>query len=130
MTNKEIIRERFIQNNTAIRKDGSVRMLACFKEKYGNMSLEEAFDQFYAEVTGFLSLKAKINEFEKFLFNEHLAGRCQFQQSAKSESKYYTWNGVKYRFGSHVYPTGSMTDSLLKVVDLVADPELINEIQF
>ena len=130
MTNKETIKERFIQYNTKVRKDGSIRFLACFREKYGDMSLDEAFELYYEEVTGRLALLEKVKQFEKFLYNEHREGRAHFQQSAKSESRYYNWKGIKYRFSSHVYPTGSMTDELLGIVDLAANPELINNIEY
>ena len=130
MTNKETIKKRFISSNTKMRKDGSIRTLASFREKYGDMSLDDAFELFYAEVTGFLSLKDKIKEFENFLRNEVAEGRCVYQESRISESRYYRWNGTKYRFSSHVYPTGSMTDEVMRVVDFAANPELINNVKY
>lgn len=130
MTNKETIKQRFISNNTAVRKDGSIRLLACFREKYGNMTIDEAFELFYAEVTGFLSLKDKIKAFENFLRNEVAEGRCRYEESRISESRYYRWNGTKYRFSSHVYPTGSMTDEIMNIVDFAANPELINNVKY
>lgn len=130
MTNKDTIKKRFISNNTAVRKDGSLRLLACFREKYGNMTLDEAFESFYAEVTGFLSLKDKIKAFENFLRKEVAEGRCRYEESRISESRYYRWNGTKYRFSSHVYPTGSMTDKIMNIVDFAADPELINNVKY
>ena len=68
----------------------------------------------------------KIRDFENFL----IAQGCKRENSNISESRYYIYNGVKYRFSGHIYPTGSMTNELLKVVDLAADPELIDNIKF
>lgn len=131
MTSKETLKERFIKNNTTVRKDGSVRMLKCFREKYGEMSVDDAFELFYSELERLNTLHDKVDAFERFLYNEYLEGRCTRQQSNISESRYYTWNSVKYRFSRHYYPTGSMTaDFGLKIVDLCANPELIETIKY
>lgn len=123
-TSKQTMKERFIQNNTKVKKDGTIRMLSCFRQKYGDMSIDEAFELFYAEAVGYMDLKKKVDEFEDFLRETG----CNCVQSNISESRYYYWNGVKYRFSSHVYPTGSMTDEIMNVVDLAANPELIENI--
>ena len=127
---KEQMKQMFVNNNTKTRKDGSIRILECFKCRFGNMSIDEAFELHYAEVMGRVALLDKVKEFEKFLWNEYREGRCQREQSSKSESRYYRWNGIKYRFSSHVYPTGSMTDELLGIIDLAANPELINNVKY
>lgn len=127
---KEFMKQQFINNNTKTYKDGSVRILLRFREKYGEMSIDDAFELHYNEVMGRLELREKVKQFERFLYNEYLEGRCQRQQSGRSESRYYYWQGTKYRFSSHVYPTGSMTDEIMKVIDLAADPELILNIKY
>ena len=67
----------------------------------------------------------KIKKFEQYLISQN--ARCV--QSSKSESRYYYYKCKKYRFSSHIYPTGSMTNDLLGVVDLCADKCLIDEIE-
>lgn len=116
--------ELFVKNNTKGR-DG-ITPNANFKRTYGEISFEEAFESYLIQVNSFLSLKKRIEEFEHFLQSEGV----ERIQSGISESRYYHYNGIKYRFSSHVYPTGSMTDKTMGVIDLAADPELINEISF
>jgi len=123
MTTKKLF-ELFILNNTKGR-DG-VNPNANYIRTYGNVSFEEAFEVYLSNVASFVSLKDKIAKFEKFL----IANDAKVAHSNISESRYYFYNGVKYRFSGHVYPTGSMTDKILGVVDLAADPELINEVKF
>lgn len=112
-------------------KQGHERMKknAAYRRTFGNMPVMQAYVQFKAEhdarMAKYDELENKIAAFEKFLENKN--ANCQ--QSKKSESRYYTYNGKKYRFSNHVYPTGSMTNELLGVVDLCADKELIYEIE-
>lgn len=112
-------------------KQGHERMKknAAYRRTFGNISVIEAYAQFKAEhdarMAKYNELENKIAAFEKFLESEN----ASYQQSNKSESRYYTYNGKKYRFSAHVYPTGSMTNELLGVVDLCADKELIYEIE-
>jgi len=70
--------------------------------------------------------EAKIKRFENFLIEK--GARCE--NSNISESRYYYYDGKKYRFSAHVYPTGSMTNEMLGVVDLAADTYLIDNINF
>ncbi len=121
MTTRKLF-ELFVKNNTKGR-DG-ITPNANFKRTYGEISFEQAFESYLTNVNDFLSLKKKIDKFESFLLKEG----CQRIQSNISESRYYYYGGIKYRFSSHVYPTGSMTDKIIGVVDLAADPELINDV--
>lgn len=123
MTTQQLY-ELFVKNNTKSR-DG-INPNADFKRKYGEVSFEEAFEVYLAEVNHYVGLRKKIDAFEKFLQKEGV----KRIQSASSESRYYHYNGIKYRFSSHIYPTGSMTDDIMGVVDLAADPELIDKISF
>lgn len=112
-------------------KQGHERMKknADYRRTFGNIPVMQAYAQFKAEhdarMAKYEELEKKISAFEKFLESEN-AG---YQQSNKSESRYYYYKGNKYRFSSHVYPTGSMTDYTLGVYDLCADKELIYEIE-
>ena len=90
------------------------------------MSFEEAYKEEEERINALLKRQEKIRAFEAFLVNK--GARCE--QSNVSESRYYSFNCKKYRFSGHVYPTGSMTNELLGVVDLAADPELIDNIVF
>ena len=121
MTTRKLF-ELFVKHNTKGR-DG-ITPNAYFKRTYGDISFEQAFESYLTNVNDFLSLKKKIDKFESFLLKEG----CQRIQSNISESRYYYYGGIKYRFSSHVYPTGSMTDKIMGVVDLAADPELINDV--
>lgn len=100
-----------------------------YRRTFGNMPVVQAYAQFKAEhdarMAKYDELEKKISNFEKYLISQN----ARFTQSSKSESRYYTFNGKKYRFSNHVYPTGSMTNELLGVVDLCADEELIYEIE-
>ena len=116
--------ELFVLNNTKGR-DG-VNKNAKFREVYGDVSFEEAFEVYLAEINIYISLRAKIAAFEKFLIKNNV----QSVYSNISESRYYYYEGVKYRFSAHVYPTGSMTSELMGVVDLAADPELIEKVKY
>lgn len=123
MTTKRLF-ELFVLNNTKGRE--GVNPNANYIRMYGNISFEEAFEVYLSNVASFLSLKDKITKFEKFL----ISNNAKVTYSNISESRYYFYNGVKYRFSDHVYPTGSMTNKILSVVDLAADPELIDEVKF
>lgn len=111
-------------------KKGYCRLTQNFYDRFQGMTLSQAYQAElvrWAEATG---LSAKVREFEQFLQEQG----CEAKQSSISESRYYFYNGVKYRFSAHIYPTGSMTsrweDGSYNVIDLAADPELINEINF
>ena len=112
-------------------KQGHERMKknAEYRRTFGNMSVLEAYAQFKAEhdarMAKYEELEKKISNFEKYLISQN--AKCV--QSKKSESRYYYFNGKEYRFSAHVYPTGSMTNELLGVIDLCADKELIYEIE-
>ena len=86
--------------------------------------MEEAFEQYYQEMCEYDKLCEKVNNFETFLLNQGITP----VNSNISESRYYHFKGIKIRFSSHVYPTGSMTDRLMKVYDLCADKHLIDEV--
>lgn len=111
----------FVENNT--RRRDMVTPCASYKERYGDMSFEDAFQIHWKDVQSFLGLKAKIDKFEVRL-KELGAIRTQ---SNISESRYYQYDGCTFRFSSHVYPTGSMTNEMLKIYDFAANPELINK---
>lgn len=102
---------------------------ADYRRDFGNLPIMQAYAQFKAEhdtrMAKYEGLERKISAFEKFLTDKN--ARCV--QSNKSESRYYYYNGKKYRFSAHVYPTGSITNELLGVVDLCADKELIYEVE-
>ncbi len=111
------------QGNEKIKKNAS------YRRDFGNLPIMQAYAQFKAEhdarMAKYEELERKISAFEKFLTDKN--ARCV--QSNKSESRYYYYNGKKYRFSAHVYPTGSMTNELLGIVDLCADEYLINEVE-
>ena len=95
-----------------------------FIEQYGDVSFEEAYPLYVERITAMFSTKDKIDAFEKFLRSQGV----ECKQSNVSESRYYYYNGMKYRFSSHIYPTGSMTSEYC--VYFAADPELIHTIKF
>lgn len=103
------------------RKDGVTPTMS-YKEKYGEMSFEESFETHWKSCAAYMVLMNKIDRFE----NRLIALGAVRENSNISESRYYQYDGYKFRFSSHVYPTGSMTNELLKVYDFAADPELIN----
>lgn len=121
MTTQELFK-LFCKNNT----NGAGRKERRYIQEYGDISFEEAFPVYLEKMASITGILDKVKTFEQFLINNNI--RCT--QSNVSESRYYFYNGVKYRFSSHVYPTGSMTNKELGVIDLAADPELINEISF
>lgn len=94
------------------------------------MTLSQAYEAEVARWAEVKGLSAKVRDFEQFLQEQG----CEVKQSNISESRYYFYKGVKYRFSAHIYPTGSMTsrwdDGSYNVVDFAADPEIINQIQY
>ena len=113
----------FKKNNTKNRD--SINVNEKFIETYGNVTLEEAFyNVFLPKVNIIDARNYKIEQFEKHL----LSIGVEPQQSNRSESRYYYHNGNKYRFSSHVYPTGSMTSE--DCFDFAADMHLIDDIEF
>lgn len=95
-----------------------------FIEQYGNVSFEDAYPVYVERITSMFSTSEKIEAFEKFLRSLGL----EEKQSNISESRYYNYNGMKYRFSNHIYPTGSMTSEFC--IDFAADPQLIHTIKF
>lgn len=106
--------------------NGAGRPERRFIEQYGNISFEEAYPLYISDLSKYFGQQDKINAFEQFL----IAKGVERTQSNISESRYYHYEGVKYRFSSHVYPTGSMSDNTLKTIDFAADPEMIDTINF
>lgn len=111
----------FVKQNTN-RRNGKI--LKCYKEKYGDMPMEEAFEQHYQSICEYEKLIEKVDKLETYLLNQEIRP----VYSNISESRYYHFKGLKLRFSSHVYPTGSMTDRLMNVYDLCAEPNLIDEV--
>lgn len=99
-----------------------------FIEKFGDVSFEEAYPVYIEGIKALFGNDKKIEDFERYLISKGV----QRIQSGKSESRYYYYNGVKYRFSSHIYPTGSMTElgGACKCIDFAANPELINTVKF
>lgn len=95
-----------------------------FIEQYGNVSFEDAYLVYEEESKKRFLMYEKIEEFELFLISQGVTET----QSNVSESRYYSYKGMKYRFSSHIYPTGSMTSD--NCIDFAADPHLIHEIKF
>ena len=111
----------FVRRNTNLRNG---RILKCYREKYGDMPFEEAFDIEYKRIEEYLELRKKVEGLEQYLLNKGIVPT----NSNISESRYYYFGGCKLRFSAHIYPTGSMTDKLLNVYDLCAEPNLIDEV--
>ena len=112
--------EFFVKQNT----NGRGRKEARFIEAYGDVSFEQAYPIYVAEITERLTQAEKIKAFENYL----LSLGVEEIKSNVSESRYYNYQGMKYRFSSHVYPTGSMTNE--NTIDFAADPQLIETIIF
>lgn len=122
----------FKQNYTkVVGKEGhrKTKKNAAYRREFGNMPILKAYSLFKAEYETRCAenerISNKIDNFEKYLISQN--AKCV--QSKKSESRYYYYNGKEYRFSAHIYPTGSMTNELLGVVDLCADKELIYKIE-
>ncbi len=104
--------------------NGAGRPERRFVEMYGNVTFDEAYPVYLQKITEMFSTKDRINAFEDYLISLGLSET----QSKISESRYYFYEGMKYRFSGHVYPTGSMTSDFC--IDFAADPELIHTIKF
>jgi len=120
----ERLKELFIQNN--INAEGKSNYHFFRATGFSFLPLEEAWDIYLAKVDLMKSRWLKIERFEAFLRSQNV----EEKQSKISESRYYNYNGVTYRFSSHVYPTGSMTNLDFGKVDLCADPDLIDDVNF
>lgn len=126
MMTLEQFRKQYIIVNE---KKGVCRITMDFFNRWGNTTFPKAYSAYVAEVSEFFGYRDKIKKFESFLRENGVAEI----HSNISESRYYFWNGVKYRFSEHVYPTGTMTsryEGAYTVVDFAADPQIINEINF
>lgn len=108
------------------RKNGTTRVVAEFRRRFGDLTMEQAYEQEEARQRKVDERIKKIAAFEQYLIK--VGAQCQ--HSNISESRYYHYNDVKYRFSGHFYPTGSMTARDGHIVDLAADPQLIDEINF
>jgi hypothetical protein len=126
ITNEELY-ESF--NLRYTKKNEGLVINADCRHDFPNMTLEEAREAFVKAERPRLErlneLIWKVEMFERWL---QLCQGVEPVQSNVSESRYYYFDGYKYRISHHVYPTGSMTDETLKVVDLCADKELIDEV--
>lgn len=111
----------FVKQNT---NANNGKILKCYREKYGETPIEEAFEQYYQGICEYDTLCDKVDRFEGYLLRQGIKPT----NSNISESRYYHFKGLKLRFSSHVYPTGSMTDKLMKIYDLCADKHLIDEV--
>jgi hypothetical protein len=97
---------------------------ARFITLYGDVSFEAAYPIYVARIMEMFGMWERIAKFEKHLQNIGI----ERIQSNVSESRYYYYNGMKYRFSAHRYPTGSMTSD--ECVDFACDPHLIYAINF
>lgn len=116
--------ERFQQFVRANTNEINGRILRCYRDRYGDMPMEEAFEIHDKEVQAYMAQSKRVDELERWLWTQGVSST----QSRVSESRYYTYNGVKIRFSSHIYPTGSMTDRVMKVYDMCADKHLLDEL--
>lgn len=113
--------DRFVKNNTVLKKDGTRRLSKAFRDKYGeNADLKEIWqtieiprlDNLYKE-------EELLRRFESFLKKQVANGKAQVQYNKQSESRYYQWKQAVFRFSSHRYPTGSMTrDGVIREYDM------------
>lgn len=123
--------EQFLNNYVIVNeKKGTCRIKSDFYRDYEGMTMPQAYEVYVSRVNESLSLKSRIQKFESFLRENNY----QETQSNISESRYYHYNGIKVRFSTHIYPTGTMTQQYLdgrySVIDLAADPELISVFNF
>lgn len=119
----ERLKELFIQNNINENGVSNYHFFKAYGKSY--LPMEEAWEIYYNNVVVLKERIAKRDLFESFLRSQ-----VEEKQSNISESRYYNYNGVTYRFSSHVYPTGSMTSLDGSKIDLCADLHLIDNINF
>jgi len=124
----EELRESFERGFVHEKRDGSRRLLAAARERYGTNDMDEAFEKYKQEHLELHRQHEKIRSLEKFLREN----ATQISKSRQSQSTYYYYKGTTYRFSDHVYPTGSMTrrwpDGTFDKVDLTVEPYLIDEV--
>lgn len=121
--------EQFVRQNTKSNERGC-RILSSFFERFPKMTMSQAYQSEVERWNEIKTRSERVSKFEAFLQQQG----CQEVQSNISESRYYFYKGVKYRFSAHIYPTGSMTkryeDGSYAIVDFAADPEIINQITY
>ena len=129
------MRKEFDRRYVITKKDGTQRIQAGMRDKYGTRDIDEAFNKWKSDERARLRTiherNEKIHRFEQFL-HDHAE---RIQQSNISRSTYYQYKGTEYRFSNHVYPTGSMTQRNYdgkgySKVDFAADMDLIDEIKW
>ena len=126
MTIEEIAERNYRMNY--IRPNGKPNLRA--REEYEGLDGEALHDVVVnAEIkrlTTLFNREKKITAFEEYL--ESVGANVN--HSSKSESRYYNFDGVVYRFSGHIHPGGSMTNFDMNKIDLTAEPHLIDNIDF
>lgn len=128
------MRQQFDRNYVITKKDGTQRLQADVRDKYGTRDVNEAFNKWKTEERAWRKTEhartEKIHRFEQFL-HDHAD---RIQQSNVSRSTYYQYKGTEYRFSDHRYPTGSMTksngDGTYSKIDFAVDSHLIDNIKW
>lgn len=110
--------EIFTRQYTKIDKQGQRVPNYDFRQRFGEISIDAAWE---IEQKRLDDLKKQLEQkrlLHEFFRNEARAGRAKLQCSRVSESEYYRWNGHEFRFSGHRYPTGSMTNEFLNIIDM------------
>ena len=82
---EEELRESFERNFVHENRDGSRRLLAAARERYGKSDMDEAFEKWKQEELELHRQHEKIRSFEKFLREN----ATQISKSRQSQSTYY-----------------------------------------
>ena len=128
------MRKQFESYYVITKKDGTQRLQADIRNKYGARDVNEAFNKWKSEERTYRRTEharsEKIHNFERFL-HDHAE---RIQKSNISRSTYYQYRGTEYRFSDHRYPTGSMTrsngDGTYSKIDFAVDSHLIDDIKW
>lgn len=110
--------EIFTRQYTKIDKQGQRVPNYDFRQRFGEISIDAAWE---IEQKRLEDLRKKLERehiLHDFFRNEVKEGRARLQRSRVSESEYYHWYGHEFRFSAHRYPTGSMTNELLGIIDM------------
>jgi hypothetical protein len=95
-----------------------------FRKKYGNVDFETAYELYLSEMMFKARCNERIEEFKNFL----ISGGYPVSYSHLSNSVYFTYNSIKYRFSDHAHPLGSL--SYTTTIDLYTDFDQILFVDF
>lgn len=136
MTTIDTLRTQFLNSCIRHREEKSF-LTSDAAYRWGN-DIATAWHNYSTYFLRLEEAEQRIEAFEQYLIDNDV--KCSWSNNDKhgclSNSRYYFYNGITYRFSDHVHPSGSMTNvgwcdgMLLGKIDLFADPFFIFDVKY